>query len=532
MVTTTSSGYGANHILGGATVGGATWAAANSGTIAGLATYSTDVSTADDFDLPGSASVTLTSTNVNSIRLSYAASESSPTITLAPGTTTIASGGVLFTAATNCTLAGGAITSGNTENDLVFITNHNGDNLAGLQVTSQIVDQGSNATGITVGSTVPNATGTNGVSWLMLNNANNSFTGPVTVNNGMLGLQPSGVMNPSISGASGIYLNNGYLVNRTTGTMSIDKNITLGPGGGGVEVSYAQNTDSRLSAFTLSGAISGAGTFKLPGAGNSGLYGILILTGTNAYSGGTIIGIPGQGGNGVNAHLQIGSGGTTGSISGDVAIDGTSSNYLAFDRSDAVIFPGTISGVGGLRQIGAGTTILTASNTYTGGTTIAAGTLQLGDGNGLDGYVQGNVTDDGTLAFANTASQTFGGSISGSGSLTKTGADALILTGSNTYSGATQLSGGLLVIESPRALSPNAALSIAAGSTLQLGDGIGGGIVLGGPIVDGPANGPVPAPVLAQAVPEPGTMALVLAGLLSGTHPAASEKRGVKGRHH
>ena len=50
-----------------------------------------------------------------------------------------------------------------------------------------------------------------------------------------------------------------------------------------------------------------------------------------------------------------------------------------------------------MNQIGAGTTILTGNNTYTGGTTISAGTLQLGNG-GTTGSIVGNVIDNGTLA--------------------------------------------------------------------------------------------------------------------------------------
>ena len=49
----------------------------------------------------------------------------------------------------------------------------------------------------------------------------------------------------------------------------------------------------------------------------------------------------------------------------------------------AQTFGGTISGSGILTQGGTGILILTASNTYTGGTMISAGTLQVG--NGLSG---------------------------------------------------------------------------------------------------------------------------------------------------
>ncbi|WP_310631341.1 autotransporter-associated beta strand repeat-containing protein [Paraburkholderia sp.] len=61
------------------------------------------------------------------------------------------------------------------------------------------------------------------------------------------------------------------------------------------------------------------------------------------------------------------------------------------DRAGTLTLNGTISGSGSVSQIGTGTTVLAADNTYTGGTTIANGTLQLGNG-GTSGSVVGNIT--------------------------------------------------------------------------------------------------------------------------------------------
>ncbi len=146
-----------------------------------------------------------------------------------------------------------------------------------------------------------------------------------------------------------------------------------------------------------------------------------MLTGDNTYAGGTTISA---------GTLQLGNGGNTGSIVGNVTDNGT----LAFDRSDVVTFPGVISGTGALSQIGTGTTVLTADNTYTGGTTISAGTLQLGNG-GTTGSIVGNVTDNGTLAFDRSDVVTFPGVISGTGAVSQIGPGTTILTADNTYSG-------------------------------------------------------------------------------------------------
>ncbi len=158
--------------------------------------------------------------------------------------------------------------------------------------------------------------------------------------------------------------------------------------------------------------------------------GRVILTGANTYSGGTTI---------ASGTLQLGNGGASGSIVGNVADNGA----LAFDRSDAATFSGLVSGTGSLAQIGTGTTILTANNTYTGGTTISAGTLQLGNG-GTSGGIVGNVTDNGTLAFNRSDVVTFPGLVSGTGSLAQIGTGTTILTANNTYTGGTTISAGTL----------------------------------------------------------------------------------------
>jgi outer membrane autotransporter protein len=98
-----------------------------------------------------------------------------------------------------------------------------------------------------------------------------------------------------------------------------------------------------------------------------------------------------------------------------------------------------------LVKLGSGTVILTGANTYTGGTTISAGTLQLGDGV-TNGSITGDVTDNGTLAFDPNGSVTIGAAIGGTGNLVKLGTGTVILTGTNTYSGGTTIDSGTLVI--------------------------------------------------------------------------------------
>ncbi|MFX9347809.1 autotransporter-associated beta strand repeat-containing protein, partial [Acinetobacter baumannii] len=87
--------------------------------------------------------------------------------------------------------------------------------------------------------------------------------------------------------------------------------------------------------------------------------------------------------------LQLGNGGNTGSLLGDVVNNGT----LAFNRSDMATYSGNISGTGTVQQIGMGTTILTGTNSYTGDTLVSSGTLQFGNGSaGGSNNLGGNLT--------------------------------------------------------------------------------------------------------------------------------------------
>ncbi|AZO80213.1 hypothetical protein BLM15_23480 [Bosea sp. Tri-49] len=215
----------------------------------------------------------------------------------------------------------------------------------------------------------------------------------------------------------------------TGGTTIAQGTLQLGAGGtSGSIVGNVTNNGTlafnRSDAVTFAGIISGTGAVTQVGAGTT------ILTGNNTYMGGTTI---------AQGTLQLGAGGTSGSIVGDVVNNGT----LAFNRSDAVTFAGTISGTGAVSQVGAGTTVLTGTNTYTGGTTIAQGTLQLGAG-GTSGSIVGNVTNNGTLVFNRSDAVTFAGTISGTGAVTQVGGGTTVLTGTNTYTGGTTIAQGTL----------------------------------------------------------------------------------------
>lgn len=199
-----------------------------------------------------------------------------------------------------------------------------------------------------------------------------------------------------------------------TGRTAVAAGATLALGVGGTGSWVASNVDQLFFTGTGAGTLARvdmdpkanvgidttAGSFvygSSPGS-QRGMVKLgdntLWLTGTCTYAGGTRI----EGG-----MLALGDGGASGSIFGNVATSGT----LAINRSDAFVFSGTVSGSGQLLKAGSGTATLTAANTFTGPTRVAAGRLQIGHATALStGTVQ--VAAGATLGVADFLSATVG----------------------------------------------------------------------------------------------------------------------------
>ncbi|MBB1624698.1 autotransporter domain-containing protein [Achromobacter sp. UMC71] len=142
--------------------------------------------------------------------------------------------------------------------------------------------------------------------------------------------------------------------------------------------------------------------------------------------------------------LNIGAGGTTGSVSGNIVNNST----VVFNRSDAVTYGGVISGTGAVTKNGAGVLTLNGVNTYGGTTDVRAGTLLVG----------------GTLANASaklaSGVQVHNGArLGGYGTVGTTTIQA----------GGTLVSGGANGATGPLTIDGN--LAMLAGSTLQVGLG-------------------------------------------------------------
>jgi len=266
-------------------------------------------------------------------------------------------------------------------------------------------------------------------------------------------------------------------------TLTGDAVITVGAG-----------TDATTSPRNVGG---GTALISCPISGSAGMYkagaGFLILTGASNYSGGTTVG----GGTlmlGYGGSASPLSGGTTGTIQGNVVnLANLAFNYSSAASSAVTTFGGNISGTGSVDILGTGTTTFTSNNTYTGITTVHAGsTLQIGNGStATAGAIVGDVVNNGTLIFnraasvsysgiiydgstffpsapgANGYSYLYGGEVAQPGNLTQAGPGGLTLDNSQMrYTGTTTVAGGALEIT-------NASSSMAVLTTTKVSMGSG-----------------------------------------------------------
>jgi len=258
-------------------------------------------------------------------------------------------------------------------------------------------------------------------------------------------------------------------------------------------VTFGATTLTGNATFDVANNGTGTGTLTLGATGGATFSltkqnaGTLVLNAANTYTGATTI----SGGT-----LQIGAGGTTGSLATSSAI--TDNGTLIFNRTNTVtqgtdFITSGISGSGSLVQNGSGTLKLNQNNTYTGGTTINAGTIQIDGGSALGAATGTWLTFGGnstlqffgsagllstrTIAINSSVTATFDSAgfspseaavISGSGNLTKVGLGTLTLTGANSYTGLTTVSAGELDLNTPGSQSVVGNLTVSGGTAKLL----------------------------------------------------------------
>ncbi len=229
---------------------------------------------------------------------------------------------------------------------------------------------------------------------------------------------------------------NSGVINIVSGGLQVGAG-TIGSLGTGTVVDNGNLTFDISGSLTVN-AISGAGSVTNDS-------GTLILAGNNTFAGGLTI---------TNGKVQIGTGGTNGSLDGLSSSPIVDNGTLVYDSTSSLVLGNSaIVGTGNL-TVSAGTLSAIAANTYTGWTVVGSGATYIvarGQTGGLQSSV---VTNNGTIyvSYQNIypTEAGYSNNIVGNGMFIKDNNNANVgdycLAGNNTYTNGTLIEGGGIVL--------------------------------------------------------------------------------------
>ncbi|WP_166430657.1 beta strand repeat-containing protein, partial [Polymorphobacter arshaanensis] len=249
----------------------------------------------------------------------------------------------------------------------------------------------------------------------------------------------------------------------------------------------ASTVDTQTFGLTLNGVLTGSGAVTKNGSGT-----LFLTNNSNSYSGGTTVtggtvnvtvnNALGTGNVALNAGTTLQAGATV-VLANDVALVG---NSTLDTQANNMTLNGIVSGGGQMTKIGSGMLTLNNANTYSGGTLLNVGTINVGNDSALGTAsltMAGATTLQAgtTVALANNVilngsstidtqafGMTLGGVVSGTGPMNKIGTGTLTLNNSNTYTGPTNLNFGTINVGTNTALGTGQ-LNMAGGTILQAG---------------------------------------------------------------
>jgi autotransporter-associated beta strand protein len=320
------------------------------------------------------------------------------------------------TVSANVTVGTGTQGSITLENNLIVTTN----NSTGTLFISKPINETGGAKNLTK----------EGIGVLNLNSIN-TFTGKTTVNGGVLQIDGDDRLGtaPGSVVADQLTLNGGTLRTFAAFTMDDKRGITLGAGGGSIDVTTGN--------LTYSGIITGNGGLTISGDTNDRA---LVLGGANDYTGSTTIS---------SGVLRLGA---SGNIAG-------SSNLV-------------INGSGNFNVRN------TANWTYSGNIT-GDGTGQINLNTGTNATLAGNISGVANINAGTSGTSTaISGDISGATNLTvQSNGTILTLSGSNSYTGTTTVNGGTLIIASSGSTSASSTVTVNNTSSLVVNGTVNGALL-------------------------------------------------------
>ena len=317
--------------------------------------------------------------------------------------------------------------------------------------------------------------------------SNNYYSGTTTITAGILNAQSTDRLGNN-SATNTLIFNGGTLQSGAGGFVSpATRGVTMASTG-------IIDAGSSTTPISIASNITGPGGLTKIGVGT------LTLSGTNTYSGVTTVNagtlaIANEAAlasntaaklnvkGGVSLQLNVHAAGTNGftvanldTLLGNISVANTAAQglqsgaWLIIDTTNAGgsftqgnAFTDSTGAFGGkisLTKVGSGTLVLDETNTYTGTTTISAGTLE------VQGSIaaSSNIINNAALLFNSGSAQSFTNSITGTGTFSKSGAGTLTLAGSNTITGSTTVNAGDLTLSNALALRNSALVTTGAGT--------------------------------------------------------------------